>query len=140
MKFIFPPAWIIGFGIGTFSMWFGDLHLKNGSVASEPIKYQFLFMWFLGTAFILWYCTGLKKVNMDSKNLYVSNYFKEIIIPLSEMSAVDENRWINIHPVTIHLKSESEFGKKIVFMPSSRMFGFFSSHPIVSELRSFIIL
>ena len=67
--------------------------------------------------------------------LYVSNYMKEITVPLTEIYDVTENIWINIHPVTIHLKSPSEFGDKIRFMPKTRFFAWFSSHPIVNELK-----
>ena len=55
-------------------------------------------------------------------------------IPLSEISDVTENVWINIHPVTIHLRAPSEFGSRIVFMPKVRFFDF-SSHPVVNELK-----
>ena len=45
------------------------------------------------------------------------------------------NPWLNLHPVTIHLNSPSEFSDKIVFMPKVRAFAFFSSHPVVDELK-----
>lgn len=35
----------------------------------------------------------------------------------------------------IHLKWPSEFGDKIVFMPKTRIFAMFSSHPVVKELK-----
>jgi hypothetical protein len=48
---------------------------------------------------------------------------------------VTENVWLNMHPVTIHLKAPAEFGDRIVFMPKGRSFAFFSSHPVVAELK-----
>jgi hypothetical protein len=74
-------------------------------------------------------------VRVDDNFLYVSNYLKEITIPLSQIYDVTENLWINIHPVTIHLKTPSEFGDKIKFMPTVRYFAWFQSHPIVEELK-----
>jgi len=59
----------------------------------------------------------------------------QIAIPLSEIYDVTENVCVNIHPVTIHLRSPSEFGDKIVFMPTTRFFAFFSPHPVVNELK-----
>ena len=100
-----------------------------------PPKWLFLFIWLAGSAFIYWGCVRLKEVSVDTEFLYVSNYIKEITIPLSEIFDVTENLWLNIHPVTIHLKSPSEFGAKIVFMPTVRFFSLFSSHPVVSELK-----
>lgn len=101
----------------------------------SPPKWLFLCLWVAGVAGIYWYCIPLKEVSVDDDFLYVSNYLKEISIPLSEIYDVTENVWINIHPVTIHLRSPSEFGNDIVFMPTHRFFAFFSSHPVVDELK-----
>jgi hypothetical protein len=49
---------------------------------------------------------------------------------------VAENRWINIHPVTIYFRSETIFGRQIVFMPTRRLFGIGQPHPVVGELRA----
>jgi hypothetical protein len=63
-----------------------------------------------------------------------ANYLKEISIPLSDVYDVTENFRVNIHPVTIHLKTPSAFGDKIRFMPQSRVL-WFGSHPVVGELK-----
>lgn len=130
MKIIFPALWIPLFGLGPLMMFLGGFESPE-----QPPKWIFLFFWLAGSAFIYWSCIRLKEVSVDDDFLYVSNYLKEIIIPLSEIYDVTENVWINIHPVTIRLKSPSEFGDKIVFMPTVRFFAFFSSHPVVSELK-----
>jgi len=130
MKVIFPGLWIPLFGMAPLMMFLG---LAQGPDA--PPKWLFLFIWLVGSAFIYWGCVRLKEVSVDAEFLYVSNYIKEITIPLSEIFDVTENLWLNIHPVTIHLKSPSEFGDKIVFMPTVRFFSLFSSHPVVSELK-----
>jgi len=100
-----------------------------------PPAYAFLLFWMAGTVFIWWQSSRYKVVHVDRDFLYVSNYLKEIVIPLSEISNVTESRFINAHPVTIHLSSPSEFGNKIVFMPTVRMFSMFSSHPVVAEIK-----
>ena len=103
--------------------------------ADDSLKWIFLIAWVAATAFIFWNCVRLKKVSVDDDFLYVSNYLKEISIPLSDIYDVTENVWLGAHPVTIHLRAPSEFGDKIVFMPTARFFPFFSSHPVVSELK-----
>ncbi len=127
MKIIFPALWIPGWGFVTLMMFL------SGVNHGDP--FAFLFAWLVGSALILWSSIGLKEVSVDDHFLYVSNYLKEISIPLSDIYDVTENVWINIHPVTIHLKSPSEFGNKITFMPKTRFFAFFSSHPVVRELK-----
>jgi hypothetical protein len=105
LKIIFPTLWIPMFGMGSLTMF---LNHPGASDASD--KWVFLFAWLFGTAFVYWSCVRLKAVSVDDDHLYVSNYIKEIPIPLSEVSDVTENVWINVHPVTIHLRSPSEFG------------------------------
>jgi hypothetical protein len=128
-KFIFPVVWIGLWGVGTLTMF-----LNPQDRPDVPPRGLFLLIWFLGVAVILWSCVRLKKVSVDENFLYVSNYLKEISIPLSDIYDVTENVWLNIHPVTIHLKSPSAFGRKISFMPQAK-FTFFSSHPVVEELK-----
>ena len=130
MKIIFPALWIPTWGFVTLMMF------VSGVNDVDPFaKVFFLFAWVVGSAFIYWSSIRLKEVRVDDNFLYVSNYLKEVAIPLSDIYDVTENRWINIHPVTIHLKSPSEFGDKIIFMPKTRVFAFFSSHPVVNELK-----
>jgi hypothetical protein len=76
----------------------------------------------------------LKYVTVDDDYLYVSNFLKEIAIPLWDIDDVTENAWLKTHPVTVHLKHPSEFGDKIVFMPKIQFWGF-ASHPVVKELK-----
>jgi hypothetical protein len=135
MKVLFPPVWISMFGLGTLALWFGAMHGKNGSQPPEAMKWLFLLLWLAGTAFILWGCAGLKRVRVDSNFLYVSNYLREISVPLKMISDVEEIRWINIHPVTVHFRSTTDFGRRITFMPRIRMFALWSSHPVVAELK-----
>jgi len=116
--------------MGTLGMFLGGFEGPD-----LPPKLLFLFFWLGGSAFIYWSCIRLKEVSVDDDFLYVSNYLKEIVIPLSEIYDVTENVWVNIHPVTIRLKTPSEFGEKIVFMPTVRFFALFSSHPVVTELK-----
>ena len=124
MKVVFPIAWITGFGLGTLLLWVNDL----------DDKWQFLFAWIAGTGFILWGCAGLKKVQLGYDRLYISNYLRQIEVPLHEIESVTENRWINLHPVTIHFRNPTEFGRKVTFMPTVRIFGW-TSHPVVNELE-----
>lgn len=128
-KVIFPAIWIPIFGLGAAVMFLTPFNGKSGSGCF------FLFLWIGGTVAIYYFAIRLKDVSVDDEFLYVSNYLKTVKIPVSQIYDVTEIVWLNIHPVTIHLRSPSEFGTKIVFMPTMRYFGFFSSHPVVAELK-----
>jgi hypothetical protein len=134
MKYIFSSVWIFGFGLGTLVLFLGAFRNRDGVGAPEEMKWLFLTVWVFGSLFIWWGCGRLKRVRTDGTVIVVSNYLEEFRIPLNEIQAVTENRWINIHPVTIHLRHPSPFGKSIVFMPRSRLFSW-RSHPVVGELR-----
>jgi hypothetical protein len=127
IKFVLPAFWMLFFTFMPVGMFTRAIDEPNGWI--------FLLAWIAGTAYFLWDANRLKTVSVDDKFLYASNYLKEIAIPLSDIYDVTENFWLNTHPVTIHLKSPSEFGNKIVFLPKRRVFALFSSHPVVAELK-----
>jgi hypothetical protein len=82
-KFVFPAVWISGFGTGTILLWLGRFHGRNNALPPPQEKFLFLAMWILGSTFILWASAGLKRVRIDERQLYVSNYVKEIHIPFA---------------------------------------------------------
>ena len=130
VKIILPVLWPTMFGLAVLGMFTRGFDGPDSSA-----KWLFFVIWIAGGVFMWWGSVRLKVVSVDETFLYVSNYLKEIAIPLSDIYDVTENFWLNTHPVTIHLKSPSEFGDKVVFMPKTRPFSFFSSHPVVAELK-----
>ena len=76
----------------------------------------------------------LKRVRVDENYLYISNYKKEITIPVSEIANVIQNGGLKLRSVTIRLRSPSEFGRNIVFLPRLNTLVFLSPHPVVEEL------
>lgn len=138
MKIIFPPLWIGGFALGTVALFLSPAswHDANGGPLDPDTKWFFLLATLVGGGFIWWSCIRLKRVRMDDRALYISNYSTEISVPLVNVAQVSENRWVNIHPVTIQFHAVTEFGSQVVFMPKTRWFAFWSSHPVVEEIRA----
>jgi len=137
MKFVFPVVWIGGFAAATLSLFLSP-HSWTGTGGGLPeasMKWFFLFATLVGTIFIWWACVRLKRVRMDGEALYISNYSTEIVVPLANVAEVTENRWVNSHPVTIHFHSDTGFGSHVMFMPKIRWFAFWSSHPVVEQIR-----
>lgn len=125
-KFGFPVIWVVMWGFAAF--------LIYPDVFFVPI----LVMGILG--FLLLFACGaaLKKVYLEGDKLIVSNYFKTIEIPVSEINQVKENYMVSPKLIWIHLKSPTPFGRKIKFMPIIYLKDFFcqfSSHSLVKELR-----
>jgi hypothetical protein len=137
-KFVFPVLWISGFGSGTVLLWVGDLHDKNHVLPSAELKFVFVGAWIVGSTFILWANASLKRVGINGQNLFVSNYFREILIPLNTVTDVKQNRWLNSRPITIHLGDATEFGDRLTFIPKRRIrFLFWRVDPLVQKLKQF---
>jgi hypothetical protein len=135
-KFVLPVGWISGFGTGTMLLWLADFHDRNNALPPPQMKFAFLAVWILGSTLILWANAGLKRVRMDERQLYVSNYIKEISIPFNAIIDVTQNRWINSRPITIYFRGATEFGDQAKFMPKRFLsFQFWRIDPIVDELK-----
>jgi hypothetical protein len=132
MKFVFPTLWISGFGLGTALLWFDAF--QGGTPDPPQLKYEFLAAWLAGTAFLLWLCIPLKRVSADTSAIHVSNYRREIVIPFELIERVTSMPWISPPTITVHLRAESEFGRRIKFIPKLDL-RIWRAHPAVVELR-----
>jgi hypothetical protein len=134
MKFVFPALWIPLFGLGPFILWSGLARGKHGELPPEAMKYVFAIVWLAGTSFILWVGIQLKRVRIDGSNLYVSDWFHEMVIPMAEIADVKEHKWIKGHPIIILFKRPTACGKSVMFLPILRL-AWWSEHPIVKKLK-----
>jgi hypothetical protein len=124
---------VFQFVFGGLALWMLVLSFVNFREIGFPHA-LFMLGWMVGGFAACWLGFQLKKVSVDDKFLYVSNYLKEISIPLSDIELVTQNKWLNVRPVTVHLKRVSVFGCKIKFMPPVEFKFGFKDHPVVEEL------
>ena len=123
-KFIFPSLWIGMFLLGT--VWsFSD---------GDNSAWHYLVALCLGATAFGFFCFPLKIVHIVPGSIVVSNFVKAIQVPFSQISDVTEWRWISGRLIWVHFKEATTFGRKIVFMPTSRRRPF-KRHPIVGELK-----
>jgi hypothetical protein len=104
----------------------------------NQMKWAFLAVLIVGSLSFWWICVPLKKVRIDGGTFHVSNYLKEIVLPLDIVERVTENRWVNFRPVTLYFCRLTEFGNKIVFMPKTRLMLPWRSHPVVDEIKRMV--
>jgi hypothetical protein len=124
-KFIFTTVWSGMFGFATVAM------LLN----RNPAAVGFGAAWVIGTTILLLFCGRLKRVKLDGDTLFISNYLREISVPVSEIANVRQNRLINLRPVTMTFRKKTPFGSAVTFMPEVS-FRLFSEDDIVTRLRS----
>ena len=136
-KFVFPTVWIGGFAVGTLLMFTAADSFEGGGDVCE-MRWYFLTAIVLGGAAIYWSCMRLKKVTLDGDVLLISNFRKEIAIPLLDLERVSGSIFMHPELVWLHFRRPTEFGTKIVFMGKSRFSFGFTRHPIVKELGELI--
>lgn len=79
----------------------------------------------------------LKAIWIDEENLYISNYFKEIVVPFNQITSIQETNFGNRKAIRINFRSKSEFSDKVKFLPKFHL-AFFKTHPIIDELNKII--
>jgi len=133
-KYVFSILWSTGFGFGTLNLWLNGIK-KGAGPAPEFMRWQFLIGWLMGTAFLMWFSRRIKRVEVDDGFLYISNYFSEVVVPLTEIDRISESYWwMKPKTVTIHFRSETMAGPRAVFLP--KYSAYWGSHPVVAELAA----
>lgn len=135
LKFALPAAWIALFAAFAFPV---IRNIQRGTPAGMPGVLGFIVIWVGGAALLLHFTRPLMHVELRGGHLYASNFRREAEIRPSDIASVTQNIWINVRPITLHLRTASEFGRHIRFIPPARVIlRFWVEDPIVDELREF---
>jgi hypothetical protein len=132
-KFILP-GWF-GLGLLNTIMWGGHYFTPDPDF---PVVYVYaIVIFFIGFSLLIGWNLNWVAIDDANQRLYVSNYRREIAVPFFEIDKVTQFYLSDPARITIHLKHESEFGKKIVFLATYRFGGILAgTHPMVAELRN----
>jgi hypothetical protein len=126
-KFVFPAILLAGFlGFPVLSgepwIWWG---------LASPVMLLSLVLYYL-------FLAPLKVVRTDDEAFFVSNYRREVRIPFSQVDKITDNPRLNTKAITIHVRTKTEFGRKVIFMPTVDLSSFMSGHPMADELRDLV--
>ena len=131
LKFIFPASCIVVLGITCIRLLFQDntkeqyVDIVTGIIYCTIVLFVFLR---LGVT--------LKKVSIDGSELVISNYFKKIRVPLSQIHSVSTGSFFSPMLIWITFKPPTAFGSKIKFMPRiANFYCYLDSRSVVKELR-----
>ena len=143
MMRLFPVLWSVGFGIGTLMLWIApDSIPYDGVPGGEPpeAKWLFLAAWVVGTAMVAGFAAltwRLKRVRVEDDALLVSNFRREVRVPLRDVVGVRQRLFPVAGSITIDLARETPFGREITFFPQRRgLFG--AEGPTMRELRALV--
>lgn len=128
-KFVFVTLWSGGFALG---MLLSLARAQDGRGAGAWIA---ALTWLAITGLIWRVCGNLKRVALDGDTLVVSNYRREVRVPVREVAGVRQNRLVSFRPITITFKHPTAFGDHITFMPPMS-FMLLSEDEVVVTLRS----
>ena len=128
-KFVAPAAWVVIVAFVVVA--------TRDDPAAPWRDWRFAGAMLAGLALQLWIAIPLKRVRGVDGMLRVSSYWREERIPFELVVEVRQNRWINVRPVTVRLRSDAfGFGERFTFMPPSRMrLASWREDPEVAELR-----
>lgn len=123
-RFFTPLAW--------FLLW---VFLASFIEAATDYYEIILGVALLGACLFFWHGSRLRKVILDRDTLIISNYSREVSVPLTSISQVNGSRWAKTKDVTITFDHDIGFGDKVVFVPKTRWLWPWQEHPIAAEMR-----
>jgi hypothetical protein len=115
-KWVFPIVWSGGFGFILLQMFLHpETFVYNGVKGGVTRSSQLLFIgaWLIGTAMAVAFGWRLKRVRVDGADLVVSNYLREIRVPLTNVRSV-EDQFIRYFPqVYVEFIAPTPMGRRI---------------------------
>jgi hypothetical protein len=124
MKFIFPALWGTLWSVTTGLLFTnpGAVKWEGGGVPPTWAKWVFLALLIVGAVVIGRVAAPLKRVALEGDRLHISNYWREVSVPLSQIARVGiGTSWrVNNQPVAVvELATLTDFGEQISFLPAS---------------------
>jgi len=133
LKFFLPSIWITMFSTLTIAAMISDEPILAG-MAINVFRIWIVLFLVLGVALLYWAVIRLKRVELDEKYLYVSNYRQNLRYSFDSIEKITERDWLFFKTVHIQLKEAGRFGKKISFVASrKRLDLFLKRHPQVAS-------
>jgi hypothetical protein len=117
IKIIFPLLWLAMILVLVVFLFLGEryFHVTFNGPLPIPIRWVIVGSQIIIFMIIWLPSRKLKRVRMDEQFLYISNYWKEIKVPLQEVADV-KSTWWDISGVTVTLRNPTLIGSRIHFM------------------------
>jgi hypothetical protein len=126
-KYVLPIVFIPWAGFGSLSRAFPGI---------TPVQtYLLIALCALFAAVVFWHALKLKTVILDDEVLHVAGYLKQVTIPLSDVMNIRSRLFLRPH-WTIELRTPTEFGDKVMFLPKTRISTSGGSKSTFAELQA----
>src|SRR5262245_38818571 len=124
MKFGVPPLllWEVAAGV------LGVVRVSRSGVVVTPSAIALMASVLVLTLWVTWFWIGLKRVAVTETDLHISNYRREIAVPLRDVDRVAQRR-LAVNAVVVYLARDTEFGRRVAFYPKGHYFTLIWTHP-----------
>src|SRR5258706_5996968 len=127
-KFILPAFFVAAAGLNVIGF------MLDWVTGGALVVWQGFLLLVLGL--IVWRCSPLKRVRLDGDALLISDYRREIRVPLKEVAAIEEPLWRRDRRVTLRFRSGTTFGDYVEFIPRGIFFLPWRASCVADELRA----
>lgn len=131
-KYALGTLWIAGFAGVTLAMFVAPQAFGEDVSELRPL---FAGATLLGAAFFYWHSMRLKRVRQRGDVLLISNFRREIEVPLRDVERVSGSVLVTPELIFLRFRRPTAFGDRIVFMAPWRPVQGLNRHPLVRELR-----
>ncbi len=118
-KIFLPTFWFSFYGIFTIVVW-AYSQTGGGIVFGFNFRIAVTLFYIIGSFLIYFTIMTIKRVEYKEEYLYVSNYFRTIRIPFALIKRIDIKDYTIFRRGKIYLHKDTPFGKKLVFLVSTR--------------------
>jgi hypothetical protein len=133
LRIAVPVMWISFFGAFTFMALIMRID-EVPMMQSIYFKTGLLIFFLTGLLFIRFTFLRLKRVDMSKDHFLVTNYLKTYKYTFDSLQDIDELDFLLFKVVKLTLREKGSFGKKIFFLPSTRLWNdFIKSNPYLFE-------
>ena len=132
-RLFLPIFWAVFFGAVTIAIFVANREFY-GEIPGNMLRIGSAVFFISGLVMIYFTLLQLKRVEMDDKYVFVTNYIKNFRYPWHNIEAIAEHKFLFFKLVTITFKTPGHFGKKIVFAASHKLYAsFWEEHPDLKE-------
>ena len=132
-KIFIPTFWIVFFG-AVLAAAILTPYEHVAQIRRGPFQISVLLFFLSGVVMLYFTLMQLKRVEMDSRFIYATNYFKTYRYPYHNIERIEVNRFLFFNSAVVHLQQGGRFGSQILFIPSLfRLRDFLENHPEVSQ-------
>ena len=133
-KIFFPSFWTVFFGAFTIAILFNPIPMFMGW-PQLTTRIIFVLLYLIGVVVIYFTIFQLKRVELSSSQLYLTNYVKHFQYSIEDIESIQVNNYFLFSLGTLSLKSKGAFGREIRFIVDRyRLKNFLESNPSSATL------